>query len=86
MTDPLLWRLAYDVASAHEPDENGRCRNLLCADQPSPCTPLVNAERALGLSRGAAPAQSPAEQTPEPLALPAQPVPAQRGGADREAA
>ncbi|MEO3777553.1 hypothetical protein ABGB16_12050 [Micromonospora sp. B11E3] len=85
--DPLLWRLGYDVASAHEPDENGRCRNLLCAGQPSPCAALANAERALGLSRRGAPVQSPAEPASAPLALPATPVPAQRGaGAEREAA
>ncbi|MEW2382398.1 hypothetical protein AB0873_09955 [Micromonospora sp. NPDC047707] len=28
VTDPLLWRLAFDVASAHQPDERGDCRNL----------------------------------------------------------
>lgn len=31
LTDPLLWRLAIDVAAAHQPDTSGRCTNLQCA-------------------------------------------------------
>ncbi|MFC0004492.1 hypothetical protein [Micromonospora siamensis] len=52
VTDPLLWRLAEDVAAAHQPDENGTCRNLLCAGQQVPCGPLANAERARQLAGG----------------------------------
>ncbi|SCF21804.1 hypothetical protein [Micromonospora mirobrigensis] len=52
VTDPLLWRLAEDVAAAHQPDENGNCRNLLCAGQRGPCGPLVNADRARRLAGG----------------------------------
>ena len=54
VTDPLLWRLAYDVAAAHQPDERGRCPSLLCAGQGTPCGPMVNARRAMRLARGAA--------------------------------
>ncbi|MEV0157840.1 hypothetical protein AB0H57_29580 [Micromonospora sp. NPDC050686] len=50
VTDPLLWRLAEDVAAAHQPDGRGDCRNLLCAGRPSPCPPLRNAERARELA------------------------------------
>ncbi|MEU2611058.1 hypothetical protein ABZ570_05620 [Micromonospora sp. NPDC007271] len=63
VTDPLLWRLAYDVAEAHQPDEAGRCPSLLCADQSAPCPPLVNAERAMRLARGGV---TPPESTPAP--------------------
>ncbi|SCF08509.1 hypothetical protein GA0074695_3356 [Micromonospora viridifaciens] len=51
VTDPLLWRLAYDVAVAHQPDAAGRCPSLLCAQQSAPCEPLVNAERAMRLAQ-----------------------------------
>ncbi|MFC4021558.1 hypothetical protein ACFOW4_26975 [Micromonospora sp. GCM10011542] len=52
VTDPLLWQLAVDVLSAHEPDENGACRNLLCAGQPWPCAARSSAEQSLRLARG----------------------------------
>ncbi|MEU8264623.1 hypothetical protein AB0C02_28895 [Micromonospora sp. NPDC048999] len=55
VTDPLLWRLAYDVAVAHQPDATGRCPSLLCVHQGAPCEPLVNAERAMHLARGGTP-------------------------------
>ncbi|MGC1214852.1 MAG: hypothetical protein WA890_26785 [Micromonospora sp.] len=54
VTDPLLWRLAYDVAAAHQPDESGRCPSLLCAHQSGPCEPMVNARRAMRLAHGGA--------------------------------
>lgn len=54
VTDPLLWRTAYDVAAAHQPGEDGRCPSLLCANQSAPCEPLVNARRAMRLARGGA--------------------------------
>ncbi|WP_410812552.1 hypothetical protein [Micromonospora sp. 067-2] len=54
VTDPLLWQLAVDVLSAHEPDENGACHNLLCAGQPWPCAARGNAEQSLRLARGVA--------------------------------
>ncbi|MFF4879807.1 hypothetical protein [Micromonospora sp. NPDC000668] len=64
LTDPLLWQLAVDVLSAHEPDEDGACGNLLCAGQPWPCAARRNAEQSLQLSRGAtdAPATASAER------------------------
>ncbi|MEU3453483.1 hypothetical protein ABZ671_07755 [Micromonospora sp. NPDC006766] len=62
VTDPLLWRLAYDVAVAHQPDATGRCPSLLCAKQSAPCEPLVNAERAMRLAQ---------EVTPQPAWSPA---------------
>ncbi|MGW1058210.1 hypothetical protein [Micromonospora rubida] len=57
MTDPLLWRLAYDVAGAHQPDDSGHCHNLLCGGQEAPCETMLNAERAMQLARGATPAE-----------------------------
>ncbi len=51
VTDPLLWRAAYDVATAHQPDETGRCPSLLCGGQPAPCDTLVDARRAMRLAR-----------------------------------
>ncbi|TDC34091.1 hypothetical protein [Micromonospora sp. KC213] len=54
VTDPLLWRLATDVAEAHQPDETGHCDNLLCDGQAWPCEATRNARRALVLA-GTAP-------------------------------
>ncbi|MFE9955247.1 hypothetical protein [Micromonospora sp. NPDC005299] len=54
VTDPLLWRAAYDVAAAHQPDATGRCPSLLCDGRSAPCEPMVNARRAMRLARGGA--------------------------------
>ncbi|SCL46193.1 hypothetical protein [Micromonospora chersina] len=54
VTDPLLWRAAYDVAVAHQPDTRGRCPSLLCAGSTAPCEPMANARRAMRLARGGA--------------------------------
>ncbi|MEU4533153.1 hypothetical protein AB0F49_33435 [Micromonospora ureilytica] len=51
VTDPLLWRLAFDVASAHQPDERGDCRNLQCHGQRSICAAARAARRAMGMAR-----------------------------------
>lgn len=51
VTDPLLWQLAVDVLSAHEPDDEGQCRNLQCAGQSWPCAARTNAEQSLRLAR-----------------------------------
>ncbi|MEU7799252.1 hypothetical protein AB0J14_18625 [Micromonospora arborensis] len=51
VTDPLLWQLAIDVLSAHEPDDEGHCRNLQCAGQSWPCAARNGAEHSLRLSR-----------------------------------
>ncbi|WDZ82667.1 hypothetical protein [Micromonospora cathayae] len=51
VTDPLLWRLGFDVARAHQPDESGRCGNLACPDEPGPCPALRQAEQAMLLAR-----------------------------------
>ncbi|MBM0233056.1 hypothetical protein JNW91_15010 [Micromonospora sp. STR1_7] len=51
VTDPLLWQLAVDVLSAHEPDDEGRCRNLQCAGQGWPCEARAGAEESLRLAR-----------------------------------
>ncbi|WP_406069250.1 hypothetical protein [Micromonospora sp. NBC_01638] len=51
VTDPLLWQLAIDVLSAHEPDDEGHCRNLQCAGQSGPCTARNGAEQSLRLAR-----------------------------------
>ncbi|MBY8875622.1 hypothetical protein K7640_27715 [Micromonospora sp. PLK6-60] len=50
VTDPLLWRLAEDVAAAHQPDGRDGCRNLLCAGEAYPCPPLRHAQRARELA------------------------------------
>lgn len=56
VTDPLLWRLAYDVAAAHRPDATGHCPSLLCAGQSAPCPPMVLARRAMRQARAGEPA------------------------------
>ncbi|WBB78572.1 hypothetical protein O7606_20440 [Micromonospora sp. WMMD882] len=62
VTDPLLWRLAVDVLTAHQPGPDNRCVNLQCADQgPGPCTAARQAQRAMRAARAAA---------PQPAALP----------------
>lgn len=50
-TDPLLWRLAFDVASAHQPDERGDCRNLQCQGQRGMCAAARAARRAMSMAR-----------------------------------
>lgn len=50
VTDPLLWRAAYDVAAAHQPDDSGRCESLLCDGRPGPCDALTAAHRAMRLA------------------------------------
>ncbi|MET8233903.1 hypothetical protein ABZS77_24840 [Micromonospora sp. NPDC005298] len=52
VTDPLLWQLAVDVLGAHEPDDEGHCRNLQCAGQGWPCEARTGAEQSLRLARG----------------------------------
>ncbi|MEU4567904.1 hypothetical protein [Micromonospora sp. NPDC023956] len=51
VTDPLLWRLGFDVAHAHRLDASGRCGNLGCPDESGPCPALRQAERAMHLAR-----------------------------------
>ncbi|XTZ16874.1 hypothetical protein ACQSSU_05680 [Micromonospora echinospora] len=51
VTDPLLWRLGFDVARAHELDASGRCGNLGCPDEPGPCPARRQAERAMRLAQ-----------------------------------
>ncbi|GIJ30165.1 hypothetical protein Vqi01_53270 [Micromonospora qiuiae] len=52
VSDPLLWRLALDVADAHAPTEEGGCVHLICAGQEWPCEPWQRAQRALNLAQG----------------------------------
>ncbi|MEV4660026.1 hypothetical protein [Micromonospora sp. NPDC049301] len=83
VTDPLLWQLAIDVLSAHEPDEDGACTNLLCAGQPWPCAARTSAEQSLRLARGAAGTPSTVaserdEGATTPADRPAEGVPAAR--------
>ncbi|AEB45578.1 MULTISPECIES: hypothetical protein [Micromonospora] len=73
VTDPLLWRLALDVAEAHAPAEDGGCAHLLCAGQDWPCGPWEQAQRALSLAQGGSTQQTrTAERTtyPAPFTLP----------------
>ncbi|MEU5554279.1 hypothetical protein ABZ738_31360 [Micromonospora sp. NPDC047793] len=51
VTDPLLWRLAVDVATAHQLGPDDRCVNLQCADQSGPCRAARMAQRAMRSSR-----------------------------------
>jgi hypothetical protein len=71
VTDPLLWQLAVDVLSAHEPDENGACGNLLCAGQPWPCAARRTAEQSLQLAGGATGTPSTADRESDEDAAPA---------------
>lgn len=45
VVDPLLWRLATDVAAAHQPDKHGNCRNLQCAGKHGMCAAARSALR-----------------------------------------
>ncbi|WP_244295584.1 hypothetical protein [Micromonospora orduensis] len=65
LTDPLLWRLALDVAAAHQPNERGDCRNLQCAGQRDKCAAACDARRAMTLARRPRPVV--ARQTPMAL-------------------
>lgn len=58
--DVLLWRLAIDVAAAHQPDDHGNCRNLACSGQAGICPALHRARQALRAAR-----------TPQPSPIPA---------------
>ncbi|NYH40679.1 hypothetical protein HNR22_000406 [Micromonospora jinlongensis] len=60
VTDPLLWQLAIDVLSAHEPDDEGQCRNLQCAGQSWPCAARAGAEQSIRLARST---PAPADET-----------------------
>jgi hypothetical protein len=64
VTDLLLWRLAVDVAAAHQPGEDGRCGNLLCATETGQCAALQAAQRAMHVAR----AFASSAQKPRPMA------------------
>ncbi|MGY4912569.1 hypothetical protein [Micromonospora aurantiaca (nom. illeg.)] len=57
--DPLLWRLALDVAAAHQPNEHGDCRNLQCVGQRGMCTAARTARRAMTKARRPRPVAAP---------------------------
>jgi hypothetical protein len=59
VTDPLLWRLAVDVLTAHQPGPGDRCVNPQCADQVGPCTAARLAQRAMRAARTAVAQPSP---------------------------
>ncbi|MGC5053499.1 hypothetical protein ACLQ2S_18805 [Micromonospora sp. DT48] len=65
VTDPLLWRLALDVADAHAPSEDGGCVHLLCSGQEWPCEPWQQAQRALNLAQGGAADEASAATSPQ---------------------
>lgn len=48
VTDVLLWRLAVDVAAAHQPDPHdpNRCVHLRCKGEVYPCPPALDADLA----------------------------------------
>lgn len=74
VTDPLLWRLAVDVLTAHQPGPGNRCANLQCADQSGPCSAARQAQRAMRAARAA---QSP--HLPQPAPTP-ESAPQRRAG------
>ncbi|MGC4851831.1 hypothetical protein ACLQ24_00175 [Micromonospora sp. DT4] len=57
VTDVLLWLLASDVATAHQPQPHqpDRCANPRCADQAYPCPPARDAHRAQQAATGPQP-------------------------------
>ncbi|MEU5726486.1 MULTISPECIES: hypothetical protein [unclassified Micromonospora] len=65
--DTLLWRVAYDVAAAHQPDATGACASPLCVDQGVPCAPLVYARRAMLVARGGGRRYA-TQEAPDPMA------------------
>ncbi|WP_194820934.1 hypothetical protein [Micromonospora sp. S-DT3-3-22] len=78
VTDRLLWRLAVDVLTAHQPGPDNRCVNLRCADQGTgPCLAARQAQHAMRAARGAA---SPPPPVPQP-AVTSRPQAPQRRGA-----
>ena len=78
ITDPLLWRLAIDVLAAHQPEHDGNCRNLQCAEQTGICTAASNARRALTLARTATRPTNPAPLPVRHEAAPRPPTPRSR--------
>jgi hypothetical protein len=65
VTDVMLWRLAFDVTVAHQPDPNGNCTNLRCAGQRGRCEPATHAQHALRAARRLT-ALTPAPPNPTP--------------------
>ncbi|SCL26087.1 hypothetical protein GA0070616_3236 [Micromonospora nigra] len=59
VTDLLLWRLAVDVLTAHQPGPGDRCANLQCADQTGPCRAARQAQQAMRAARAPRPAHLP---------------------------
>lgn len=55
VTDPLLWRLAVDVLTAHQPGPGDRCVNLQCVNHVGPCMAARQAQRAMRAARAARP-------------------------------
>ncbi|MEU5931099.1 hypothetical protein [Micromonospora sp. NPDC047187] len=66
VTDPLLWRLAVDVLTAHQPGPGNRCANLQCADQSGPCSAARQAQRAMRAARATQPPQPAPTREPTP--------------------
>lgn len=65
VTDRLLWRLAVDVATAHQFGSDNRCVNLQCVNQSGPCVAARLAQRAMRLSRTPLPQP---QRLPQPAA------------------
>lgn len=55
VTDPLLWRLAVDVITAHQLGPNNRCVNPQCSSQVGPCMAARLAQRAMRVARAKVP-------------------------------
>ncbi|MEU4218942.1 hypothetical protein [Actinoplanes sp. NPDC026623] len=67
VTEPMLWVLAVAVASAHRPDIDGRCTNLQCHGQQTPCQPTRTAHHAARLGRRIPDPEPPAPESPPPV-------------------
>jgi hypothetical protein len=67
VTEPMLWALAVAVASAHRPDIDGRCTNLQCHGQQTPCQPARTAHHAGRLARRIPDPEPPTPEPPPPV-------------------
>lgn len=66
VADPMLFKLATDIAAAHHRAPDGTCASLLCRSQPYPCGPARLAHRAAQQAH-----HRPAKQpTPAPPPMP----------------
>jgi hypothetical protein len=68
VADPMLFKLATDIAAAHHPAADGACVSLLCRDRPYPCEPARLAHRAVQKARRSTAEEPTPAPPPEPPA------------------